>query len=252
VEELRHAIIFGNIKSNVEKYKLLAYEFYQMLFPEKIDKEIRQFIIVPSGNLANIPFEALLTGKVSENQKIKDFPYLINQFSISYAYSADLYYLTSKKQKQEKLEIPPINDWLALAPVFSDESTSGISFLSRNVLKQISGSIDTLKTRSILLNGNYVSPLPGTENEVKSIFNSFDKSGKKAVVKLHQFANESFVKSYDLKNYKYIHFATHGFVDSEKPELSGILLAQDTTGGNDGILFSGEIYNLPDLSGQFN
>jgi len=47
-----------------------------------------------------------------------------------------------------------------------------------------------------------------------------------------------------LKNYKYLHFATHGFVNTDKPELSGIFLAQDSTLDEDGILYQGEIYNL--------
>jgi len=61
---------------------------------------------------------------------------------------------------------------------------------------------------------------------------------------LHQSANEQFIKSGGLEKYKVLHFATHGFVNSEKPELSGILLAQDSIGNQDGILYSGEIYNL--------
>ena len=41
-----------------------------------------------------------------------------------------------------------------------------------------------------------------------------------------------------------MHFATHDFVNSGRPELSGLLLAQDTTSGEHGVLYSGEIYNL--------
>ncbi len=240
----RNSIINGNLKSNYEKYKELASKFYEVLFPKKLDKQISKLVIIPAGNLANIPFEVLLTSKAAPNQKFKDLPYLIKKYTISYAYSANLYYMTSKKQRQEQIEVKQLNDWLAFAPVFSDESTSGISMRSRSILEQINQNFDTLQTRGTLLSGNYVSPLPGTEFEVKSIFEEFNNKNKKTLVKINQSANEAFVNSDELKNYKYIHFATHGFVDSENPELSGILLAQDTTGGNDGILFSGEIYNL--------
>lgn len=244
LNDLRHSIIFGDLKSNIDKYNQLAYELYRLLFPESPEKNLKNLIIIPAGNLANIPFEALLTGKINEKQKFKDYPFLINDYNISYAYSANLYYLSSQKAKQNQIEITQLNDWLALAPVFSDETTSGISMRSRGLLNKINKSMDSLNTRGTLLNGNYVSPLPGTENEVKAIFNEFDSQNKKAELKIYQSANELFVKSDELKKYNFIHFATHGFVDSEEPELSGILLAQDTTGGNDGILFSGEIYNL--------
>jgi len=95
--------------------------------------------------------------------------------------------------------------------------------------------------------GKFIPPLPGSESEVKSIFNEFDKENFKTKVELKENASESRIKSGELENYKYIHFATHGFVNSEKPELSGLLLAQvadSTNEQNDGILYSGEIYNL--------
>ena len=86
--------------------------------------------------------------------------------------------------------------------------------------------------------------MPGTEREKQAIFNEFETGNFKAQVLLYKNANEEFVKSGELQKYKIIHFATHGFVNSEKPELSDILLAQDSTSKEDGILFSGEIYNL--------
>ena len=63
-------------------------------------------------------------------------------------------------------------------------------------------------------------------------------------MQIKKSANEEFLKSKEVEKYKYLHFATHGFVNTEKPELSGILLAQDSTLNEDGILYSGEIYNL--------
>jgi CHAT domain-containing protein len=63
-------------------------------------------------------------------------------------------------------------------------------------------------------------------------------------VLLRSDATESNLKSGLLKEYNILHLATHGFINADKPELSGILLAQDTSGHNDGILYSGEMYNL--------
>lgn len=58
-------------------------------------------------------------------------------------------------------------------------------------------------------------------------------------------ANEKKLKSAKLGNYQYIHLATHGFVNEQSPELSGLLLAHDTTGQDeDNVLYMGELYNL--------
>jgi CHAT domain-containing protein len=107
---------------------------------------------------------------------------------------------------------------------------------------------DSTLTRGLMMgSGEVVPALPGSENEVKSIFNEFDKQNLKTTVELKGNASEKQIKSGELINYKYIHFATHGFVNSEKPELSGLLLAQvpdSTNEQNDGILYSGEIFNL--------
>ena len=55
-------------------------------------------------------------------------------------------------------------------------------------------------------------------------------------------ASEALIKANNLKNYKYLHFATHGMVNESKPELSRVFLCPK--GDEDGSLFSGEIYNL--------
>ncbi|MBL7864923.1 MAG: CHAT domain-containing protein [Cyclobacteriaceae bacterium] len=84
-----------------------------------------------------------------------------------------------------------------------------------------------------------LNDLPGTEQEVTSISKLF--SGKAQVMK-GQDANEGLVKSGGLDRYGFLHFATHGIVDETSPELSRIFL--QSTGTEDGNVFSGEIFNL--------
>jgi CHAT domain-containing protein len=59
-------------------------------------------------------------------------------------------------------------------------------------------------------------------------------------------ANRSRVLSSDLANYSIVHFATHGLVNSEHPELSGIVLSLFDEQGRsqDGFLRLHDIYNL--------
>jgi CHAT domain-containing protein len=59
-------------------------------------------------------------------------------------------------------------------------------------------------------------------------------------------ANSASVNDTDLSQYRVIHFATHGFVDYQHPELSGLVLSMVDEKGNpqDGFLRMHDIYNL--------
>jgi CHAT domain-containing protein/tetratricopeptide (TPR) repeat protein len=50
----------------------------------------------------------------------------------------------------------------------------------------------------------------------------------------------------DLANYRYVHFATHGYLDAERPDLSALVLSLVDARGNpqDGFLRAHDVYNL--------
>jgi len=249
--------IDSSTNNSVKEYEELAFEFYNLLFPKEVDmfigKRINNLIIIPDGKLATIPFEVFHTEKYNKEwtdwknkEYFSEMPYLVKKYSISYNYSANLYFKSFyKKKKQKDIEIKELNDWLAFAPVFDNDNISGTALRTRKLLNQIKPeSSDTIVTRTYLKDGKYIYPLPGSLKETKSIFKLFDEKNKSALLKTHLQANEEFAKSGELSKYKYLHFATHGIVNEEKPELSGLILAQDTTSTEDNILFSGEIYNV--------
>jgi CHAT domain-containing protein len=59
-------------------------------------------------------------------------------------------------------------------------------------------------------------------------------------------ANRAIATGSELSNYRYVHFATHGYIDSERPDLSAIVLSLVDENGKpeDGFLRAREIYNL--------
>jgi CHAT domain-containing protein/Tfp pilus assembly protein PilF len=59
-------------------------------------------------------------------------------------------------------------------------------------------------------------------------------------------ANRATATGGELSTYRYVHFATHGFIDSERPGLSAIVLSLVDAEGKpqDGFLRAHEIYNL--------
>lgn len=86
--------------------------------------------------------------------------------------------------------------------------------------------------------------LPFSRQEAEAIFAVVaDTTGLKA---LDFQANRATATSGDLSQYRIVHFATHGLLNSERPEWSGLVLSQvDETGQRqDGFLRLHEIYNL--------
>jgi CHAT domain-containing protein len=67
------------------------------------------------------------------------------------------------------------------------------------------------------------------------------KDKPKSKLLLRKQATETAVKQYGA-GFRYLHFATHGTFDAEKPLSSGLLLTGD--GENDGTLTVGELYDL--------
>jgi CHAT domain-containing protein len=88
-----------------------------------------------------------------------------------------------------------------------------------------------------------LNELPGTESEVNEIAKLFGTQNYTSGLFLKEQADEKLIKSEKVKNYNYIHLATHGVVDESNPALSRIFLQSDI-GSEDGNLFTGEIYNL--------
>ncbi len=140
---------------------------------------------------------------------------------------------------------------MAMAPVFSEGSQTNFVVKSCERFFDAYRSSDTTKTaagedvtRAFTRDGRFISPIPATETEVRQIAGNFENKNAFAKYFLFRDAREEVLKSDSLGQYNYLHLATHGFVNENRPELSGLLLSQDSTSKEDGILYSGEIYNL--------
>lgn len=186
--------------SNPSVYFKTGNELSLLLDPN-VGSVIKDLIIIPSGRLGTLPFEALPTGKQSQTDQFGN-PCWVHSYSIGYEFSTALL-----AQKSKRIASSSSSIFLCAPIQFSPSQNLGA--------------------------------LPGTEAEVNFIAGLF---GKNSLLKKSEEATETMVKQTSLKDYKYIHFATHGIVDEQSPELSRIFLKESST--DDGDLFSGEIYDL--------
>jgi CHAT domain-containing protein len=88
------------------------------------------------------------------------------------------------------------------------------------------------------------SRLPFTKKEAEGISTLVPQTEKK--LSLDFSANRANATNPELSNYRIIHFATHSFLNSQHPELSGIVLSLIDEEGKpqNGFLRTDEIYNL--------
>ena len=221
-----------------EDYVVLANDLYKVLFPFTLDKNITALVLIPDGTLNKLPFEALLSKKVNSRAAInfQALPYLIQDFEIQYALSVSLYHqerttTTSFSNRGEGL--------LAFAPVFAEPQEIG--YFTNGLRNPLAA---TENTRTMTLDGKFISALPGTADEVSAITEVFQQKKQKVTSFLFKNANENQLKRSNIKKSKYLHIATHGFINEDQPDLSGLLFFPDTTGYEDHILYSGEVYNL--------
>jgi CHAT domain-containing protein len=92
--------------------------------------------------------------------------------------------------------------------------------------------------------GLTIPRLPGTRREAEKILAFAPAAERKQAMDFA--ASKDTATSEELGQYRFIHFATHGFLDSLNPELSGIVLSLvDEQGApQNGFLRAHEIYNL--------
>ena len=185
-------------------YTETARNLYTQLIPGTIPGGIKKLIIIPAGRMATIPFEALITRKLNQEKvAFRDLPYLINQYYVSYQYAASL----------------------LLNPAIEPTTRESIALFA-----------------PIDFNTRGLSRLPGSEQEVNDIADLFAGSSAQVGLYVNKLATPAAVRSDEVKESKFLHFATHGVVDEVKPERSEICLS--ASGSDEGNLYSGDIYNL--------
>ncbi|AFY82456.1 CHAT domain-containing tetratricopeptide repeat protein [Oscillatoria acuminata] len=223
------------VSPNIPQINASATQLSQMLLSPVADKLAgKRLLVVPDGVLNFIPFAALPT----PGQGDELTPLLVNHEIINLPSSSTLAIL---RQQDAGRTLAPKTVALIADPVFEldDRRVTGQTAVKASDLGRmmLNRSADTIIGRPI-------PALPGTRQEAEAILALVPGSGAMSAFDFD--ASRATVANTDLTQYQMVHFATHGFVSSSNPELSGVVLSLVDEQGNgvDGFLRLHDIFNL--------
>jgi CHAT domain-containing protein len=228
----------------------------------------KRLAVVADGALQFVPFAALpepqpepasaaattartVARKPSEREKLEERaqPLLIRHEVVNLPSASSLAVL---RQEVAGRVVPPGAVAVLADPVFSRDD----SRLRASGDKQVKQPAETAQSdagadtsvralRGLLgVRGERLGRLAFSREEGRSINNAAPAG--QALLATDFAANRRTAMSEGLGRYKYVHFATHGILNAEHPELSGIVLSLVDQKGDpqDGFLGLSEVYNL--------
>ncbi len=215
-----------------------------ILGPVAAELQGKRLVIVADGALQFIPFAALPSPTKTAPNTNNEYRALILRHEIVSLPSASALAVQRKNLLQRK---PAANAVAVIAdPVFS-LSDDRIKARPRNNGPRLdaSAAANTRLLEHVAEDGKLkIRRLPFTRQEADRILAVSPQNGN---FKATDFkANRSIATGPELSKYRYVHFATHGYLDSERPDLSAIVLSLVDREGQpqDGFLRAHEIYNL--------
>lgn len=204
----------------------------------------KKLLIVADGTLQYVPFAAL---RIS-SAKGQPSRYLVETNDVVSLPSASVL----AQLRKETLKRTPAPKTLAVLadPIFNEDDDRFLS-LARRTNDRFNGRIEPVAlnkkgTRSVdSPSGAFdLVRLPFTRREADLISSNVPEA--QVEKRLDFSANRAAATSTRLSEYKYVHFATHGLINDQNPELSGLAFSMIDEAGKeqDGFLRVGEIYNL--------
>ncbi|OGW30914.1 MAG: hypothetical protein A2X54_03985 [Nitrospirae bacterium GWF2_44_13] len=233
----------------------LAKELYDILLSAALKnvKDIERLIIVPDGILGLLPFESLV---VKEGKNYKDTLFVTDKWTMSYSQSATTLALTRlfKPSMAKKL-------FFALGNPVYDKSDPRYAAYKQGKTQTIAGqNLKQYAYRGVTVvpkegtAGDTVTwedvvypPLPETEDEIREIARLFGVKPELPDVLLGVLATETNLRNVALKDYRYLHFATHADLPGKVQGIKEpfIILGQvENRGNDDGFLTLSEVLEL--------
>lgn len=206
----------------------------KILMPAMPFLKDKRVLIVADGALQYVPFAAL---KPNNSSFLVETNELVNLPSASV--------LAVLRHENGKRRLAPKTLAVLADPIFekTDERFQTAS-VNKQKLEFVAVSRKRTRGNTETREGFELQRLPFTRREAE-VISAFVPENQQE--KLLDFAaSRRSAMSPELANYRFVHFATHGILSNENPELSGIAFSMFDEKGKeqDGFLRVGDIYNL--------
>lgn len=216
-----YQFINQNKASAYREYTTQAFWFYQNFVAPSLEqaKDIERFIIVPDGELGHLPFESFLVEEAP--QSVTDYNalhYLINDFKISYNYSATLWHQNQTNNRRT-----------------NNHQVLGVA---ANYVYQLDSTKIDWRLPADLRMRKALTPLPAARKEIEVLqekylgFFAFDTLASEKVFKEKA------------ANFGVIHLAMHGLLNKREQALSSLVFSEVSDSLENNFLHAYEIAQL--------
>jgi CHAT domain-containing protein/tetratricopeptide (TPR) repeat protein len=221
-----------------------------VLGPAASELGAKRLVVVADGALQYIPF-AMLPARNGGLPGVAGYRPLIVEHEVVSLPSAST--LSVQRRELAGRKAAPNNIALIADPVFDGNDERVVSKAKRAEAPATSNDEETAATRTLehltaqaagAQSGPRIPRLPYTRSEAEQILAVAPKARNLKAVDFK--ASLATALGGELHKYRYVHFATHGYIDSERPALSAVVLSLVNERGEpqDGLLKTQEIYNL--------
>ena len=210
----------------------------------------KRLLIVGDGALNYVPFEALV--KSPESADYSSLPYLIKTNEVIYAPSASVVGVIKQQNSNRDgramlILADPVfnsNDARAKGAAVSANANETRGLGIQSALADVTGQDAAAAAGSARMQGLPLARLTGTRTEAEQIVKLAKTSGTQADMWLDLDANEGNIETRDVTKYRVVHIATHGLLNAERPQFTGLVLSLVGNKTEDGFLRTDEVFNL--------
>jgi CHAT domain-containing protein len=261
LEERGLALSNNATTANVAAFAESAHALYQAaVAPAAPLVAGKRVLVVADGALNYVPFESLVTA-AGGGGDYSTLPYFIRTNEVTYAPSASVVAAirqqaaaagggTTANSRGLLLVADPIFDASdPRAKILQGAGGAATSAGQSGEMLAVNSAVGDLTgaSNTAAAGGNVkLVRLNGTRAEAQAIAAFARASGLAPDIWLDLDASENKVKTTDVSKYRILHVATHGLLNTERPQFTGVVLSLvgNRAGGGDGFLRTDEIFNL--------